>query len=227
INFKLATRPLLLIPVGALYFGLYYGLFRFFIQKFDLKTPGRETQIATAISAAALQAGSRGEGFILALGGAANLATIDACTTRLRLIVNDQSKVDEAALRALGAKGMVRPSEKALQVVLGPIADQVAGEIRAFWNAPAGPAPIVKSQPVPAVTALDAGTLLTALGGKGNVAEALARSSRLLVTVRDGAKIAEADLARAAPRGVVRTSETKWQIIVGEEAEGLALGLAG
>lgn len=228
INFKLSTRPLLLLPVGAVYFGLYYGLFRFFIRKFDLKTPGREAQVSSATAQAAIQAGSRAEGFVLALGGAANLASVDACTTRLRLIVNDQAKVDEAALRALGAKGMVRPSDKALQVVLGPIADQVAGEIRAVWGGPAAtPAAPAPSDFLPAVTALDASALLTALGGKGNVAEALARSSRLLVTVRDGAKIAEASLAKAAPRGVVRTSETKWQIIVGEEAEGLALGLAG
>ena len=227
INFKLATRPLLLLPVGAVYFALYYGLFRLFIQKLDLKTPGREAIVTSAAATAAIQAGSRGEGFILALGGSANLVSVDACTTRLRLIVNDQAKVDEAALRALGAKGMVRPSDKALQVVLGPIADQVAGEIRSMWTAPAGTAAVARPEPAPAVAALDASRLLTALGGKGNVAEVLARSSRLLVTVRDGGKIAEADLAKAAPRGVVKSSATHWHIIVGEEAEGLALGLSG
>jgi PTS system N-acetylglucosamine-specific IIC component len=226
INFKLATRPLLLIPVGAVYFGLYYGLFRLFIRMFDLKTPGREPLISSATATAAVQASSRGEGFVLALGGAANLASVDACTTRLRLIINDQGKVDEAALRALGAKGMVRPSDKALQVVLGPIADQVAGEIRIAWGAPvSAPVVVVAPEPAPAVTALDASSLLTALGGKGNIAEVLARSSRLLVTVRDGAKIAEAELAKLAPRGVVRISATHRQIIIGEDAEGLALGL--
>ena len=229
INFKLASRPLLLLPVGAVYFGLYYGLFRLFIRLFDLKTPGREPLVSSATATAAVQAGSRGEGFVLALGGADNLAAVDACTTRLRLIVNDQAKVDEAALRALGAKGMVRPSEKALQVVLGPIADQVAGEIRIAWGAPAVASIAIapSADPVPTVAALDASRLLTALGGKGNVAEVLARSSRLLVTVRDGGKIAEAELAKVAPRGVVQTSSTHWHIIVGEEAEGLALGLTG
>ncbi len=229
INFKLATRPLLLLPVGAAYFALYYGLFRLFIQMFDLKTPGREALVSSAAATAAIAAGSRGEGFVLALGGSANLASVDACTTRLRLIVKDQAKVDEAALRALGAKGMVRPSDKALQVVLGPIADQVASEIRVAWNAPAGAPPIAAapSEPVHAVTRLDASLLLSALGGKDNVAEVLARSSRLLVTVHDGAKIAEAELAKAAPRGVVRVSATHRQIIVGAQAEGLALGLTG
>jgi len=224
INFKLASRPLLLLPVGAVYFGLYYGLFRLFIRMFDLKTPGREATPAGAPAPVAVS-GDRAEGFVQALGGAANLASVDACTTRLRLIVNDQAKVDEAALRALGAKGMVRPSDKALQVVLGPIADQVASEIRAVWSAPAKPiAPVAA---VPTVAALDASRLAAALGGKDNIAEALARSSRLLVTVRDGGRIAEADLAKAAPRGVVRTSDTRWQLIVGDEAEGLALGLRG
>ena len=227
INFKLSTRPLLLVPVGAAYFALYYGVFTFFIRRFDLKTPGRD-DVAPATNAAITTASSRGEGFVLALGGAANLVSVDACTTRLRLIVVDQAKADEAALRALGAKGVVRPSDKALQVVLGPIADQVAGEIRASWSGPAAGAPVAMIPPAaPPVEALDASRLLAALGGKANVAEVLARSSRLLVTVRDGGKIAEADLVKATPRGVVKTGDARWQLIVGEDAEGLALGLAG
>jgi PTS system N-acetylglucosamine-specific IIC component len=55
---------------------------------------------------------------------------VDACTTRLRLVVQDQALVREADLRALGAKGIVRPSARSLQVVLGPQADQVAQDIR-------------------------------------------------------------------------------------------------
>jgi len=222
INFKLSTRPLLLLPVGAAYFALYYAVFSFFIRRFDLKTPGREDVAAAPV--AVLKASSRGEGFILALGGASNLVSVDACTTRLRLIVADQSKADEAALRALGAKGVVRPSDKALQVVLGPIADQVAGEIRASWSGPAASV-AVEAAPERKVAALDASSLAEALGGKANVAEVLARSSRLLVTVRDGAKIAEDRLRQAAPRGIVKTGETSWQLIVGDDAEGLALGL--
>ena len=84
-----------------------------------------------AAGAAVAPAGPRGPAFARALGGASNLVTVDACTTRLRLAVRDQGLVDEAALRALGARGFVRPSDTALQVVLGPHADQVAGEIRA------------------------------------------------------------------------------------------------
>src|SRR4030095_3051784 len=46
LNFKQATRPLLLVPIGLAYFGVYYGLFRFFIERLDLKTPGREVDKA-------------------------------------------------------------------------------------------------------------------------------------------------------------------------------------
>ena len=75
--------------------------------------------------------------FIEALGGAANLVDVDACTTRLRLVVADQNAVNvrcaEAPRRARHRAALAN----ALQVVLGPIADQVAGEIRAGLHATA------------------------------------------------------------------------------------------
>src|SRR4029077_17039247 len=74
---------------------------------------------------------SRAQDFVTALGGARNLAEVEACTTRLRLGLNDNTAVHEAALKRLGALGIIRSSAQGLQVVLGPIADQVAGEIRA------------------------------------------------------------------------------------------------
>jgi PTS system N-acetylglucosamine-specific IIC component len=202
INFKLAGRPLLLIPVGAAYFALYYGLFRLFIAKFDLKTPGREADAEVSTEG----------GFLVALGGKANLTAIDACTTRLRLMVVDQSKVDEAALRALGAKGFVRPSEKALQVVLGPIADQVAGELRAAWSGAGGK--------------IDAATLKAALGGAANLASVELRDSRLLVVVKDDNKATESKVLAAAPRGAVKTAPAHWHILIGPDADGWAKSLA-
>ena len=50
INFGKATRPLLLLPIGALYAAVYYGVFRFAIVRFDLKTPGREPEAELALS---------------------------------------------------------------------------------------------------------------------------------------------------------------------------------
>ena len=111
LNFTQATRPLLLLPIGLVYFALYYGLFRFFIVRFDLKTPGREADEAGAARRDAPAAGASGAAaWVHALGGARNLVTVDACTTRLRLVVADQASVDEGALKRLGARGVVRPS---------------------------------------------------------------------------------------------------------------------
>jgi PTS system N-acetylglucosamine-specific IIC component len=130
LNFNKATRPLWLLPVGVLYFGLYYGLFRFVIVKLNLQTPGRDAAQPSTRQPVGTGPLDRATGYIEALGGAANIVSVDACTTRLRLIVASQTAVDTDALKQLGARGLVRPSATALQVVIGTIADQVAGEIK-------------------------------------------------------------------------------------------------
>lgn len=136
LNFGIATKPLLMLPVGVAYFAVYYLVFVFFIKKFDLKTPGREDAAVTpAAASVAPAAGGRARGFIDALGGAANLKSVDACTTRLRLQVADNARVDEVALKALGSRGLIKPAAGSVQVVLGPEAEIVADEIRAALDA--------------------------------------------------------------------------------------------
>ncbi len=144
LNFNKATHPWLLLPVGLVYFALYYGLFRFVISWLNLKTPGREDTLVGAESADAEPApAGRAFAYIEALGGASNIASLDACTTRLRLVMVDQSRVDEAALKRLGARGVIKPSATALQVVVGAEADIVAGEMRvALRSAGAAGVPI-------------------------------------------------------------------------------------
>src|SRR5687768_6179391 len=98
LNFKQATRPWLLLPIGLVYFALYYGLFRFFIVRLDLKTPGREADEAVAGTATTPGAVGAAD-WVRALGGARNLVSVDACTTRLRLVVANQASVDEGLLK--------------------------------------------------------------------------------------------------------------------------------
>jgi PTS system N-acetylglucosamine-specific IIC component len=156
-------------------------------------------------------AGSRGGDFVLALGGAKNLATVDACMTRLRLTLNDPAAIDETQLRALGAKGIVRPGGNALQVVLGPIADQVAGEIRASLH----------GKP-----ALADDAWFRALGGADNVEELRQRSTRLILRLADAAKLDEAALKRLGARAVTRSEGGRIHVLLDEPtAEGVAAAL--
>jgi PTS system N-acetylglucosamine-specific IIC component len=204
LNFSLATRPWMLLPIGAVYALLYYGLFRFFIRRFDLTTPGREK--GDVAEAAVQSAGSaRGDAFVTALGGATNLVSVDACTTRLRLIVADQTAVDDAALSALGARGIIRPSENAAQVVLGPIADLVAEEIRGVLAGGGGNLAAIVSKPAtgragPSTLPAD---LLDALGGDVNVQAVQTLHGRFRVELADAARVDDRALARLA-RGVTQ-----------------------
>ena len=221
LNFSKATHPLLLLPFGLVYFGIYYGSFRWAIARFDIKTPGREPEpVGEEVADAP---GERGPAFVAALGGAGNLVSIDACTTRLRLIVADQDKVSEPRLRALGAKGFIRPAPDGLQVVLGPIADAVAMEMRASANAPAM-APTAPAT-VDAVAAADATPWLAALGGRGNVTAAGAASSRLWLDLADPAQVDEPALKKLGVRMIARPSPAKLQLIVGSEAAAVAAAL--
>ena len=68
--------------------------------------------------------------YLKALGGHDNLLSIDACITRLRLTLKDRSVANERVLRALGASGVVKLGENNLQVVLGPQAEIIAGEMK-------------------------------------------------------------------------------------------------
>jgi PTS system N-acetylglucosamine-specific IIC component len=197
LGFGISTRPLLLIPVGLAYFAVYYFSFRWCILRFDLKTPGRD--LGEVIAPRATSAGARGGDFVLALGGAANLATVDACMTRLRLTLNDLQAIDEAKLKALGAKGLVRPGGNALQVVLGPIADQVSGEIRASLRTGSRTADE---------------RWFEALGGADNVEEVRQRSTRLIVTLADREKLDERALKGLGARAIAWSEKGRVHLLL-------------
>ncbi len=182
LNYGKATKPLLLLPVGLAYAAIYYVLFRTVIKRLDLPTPGRERD--APVTAVPVAKSERGAAFAEALGGAANLTSVGACTTRLRLIVADQGAVDEARLKALGARGLIRPSDNALQIVLGPIADSVAVEIRDAIAA-GGVVPVAAA-PLPGVADIRlTPATLVALGGADNVEAATQHGTRLRIRLKD------------------------------------------
>ena len=129
----LAVQWYMLLLQGVAFFFIYYLLFRFVIVRFNLKTPGREEDEPGRDTQRERPAESRGElarQYTEALGGRDNLLTIDACITRLRLTLKDRTLVNERALKGLGASGVIKLGEVNLQVVLGPLAEIIAQEMK-------------------------------------------------------------------------------------------------
>src|SRR6202790_1232795 len=212
LNFSHAQRPLLLLPIGAAYFGLYYGVFRFCIVRLNLTTPGGEIDDAALQPPAPATPGARAQVFVTALGGAGNLTEVAACTTRLRLVLVDNRAIDEAMLKRLGARGILRSSDQGLQVVLGPIADQVAGEIRAALRG-------VPPAPALATPALDAPGLIAAMGGRDNVIDFGTFANRLMIRMAHPERVDEAALGRLGVRGIARSAADRIQLLVAGPVE--------
>lgn len=219
LNFKQAKNPLWLLPFGLVYFSLYYGLFRFFILHFNLATPGREIEDTQQRADATTQDDSV-QGWIRGLGGANNLITLDACTTRLRLSIRDQSVVDEGALRALGARGFVRPSQETLQVVVGPIADQLASSIRAGLKLPASAAPAAPVLTAPTSSKVDANVdemargLIQSLGGVANIRELRLAASRVCFSLKDASVPGRPEQVSGV-RGIARPAPKSLHVLAG------------
>ena len=173
------THWMWVVVVGAVYFVLYYIIFRFMISKFDYKTPGRddaeEVKLYTradvnARSAASGSTAPAGDDPVSALiveglGGAANLSDVDCCATRLRCTVKDAALVKQDVLKASGASGVICKGN-GVQVVYGPKVAVIKAKLEDYLeNAPktsaatAAPAPAT-APAAPAAAAKD--TVLSA-----------------------------------------------------------------
>lgn len=173
------THWVWVVVVGAVYFVLYYIIFRFMISKFDYKTPGRddaeEVKLYTradvnARSAASGSTAPAGDDPVSALivkglGGAANLSDVDCCATRLRCTVKDAALVKQDVLKASGASGVICKGN-GVQVVYGPKVAVIKAKLEDYLeNAPktsaatAAPAPAT-APAAPAAAAKD--TVLSA-----------------------------------------------------------------
>lgn len=133
----IANKPYMLILVGLVMAVVYYFVFDFMIKKFNLKTPGREEGEVEEIAAS----GSKddkysrlAQGVYNAIGGAENIRSVDNCTTRLRLELEDSSKADQAAIKALGMPGVNLINEHSFQVVVGTDVQFVSDELAHLYQ---------------------------------------------------------------------------------------------
>ena len=126
INYKLGTNPILILPLGLVFAGLYF-VSSYYLIKF-LKLKILETELEGEENDG--EVSNEALAFITALGGSDNIVNTDACITRLRMSVADSSELKDEDFMKLGAKGVIRPDKKSIQVVLGAKAEGVAEGIK-------------------------------------------------------------------------------------------------
>lgn len=207
------THWVWVVVVGAVYFVLYYIIFRFMISKFDYKTPGRddaeEVKLYTradvnARSAASGSTAPAGDDPVSALiveglGGADNLSDVDCCATRLRCTVKDVALVKQDVLKASGASGVICKGD-GVQVVYGPKVAVIKAKLEDYLEnapktpaAPAAPAPAAPAAKDTVLSACLNGTVVPLADVKDEAFASGALGDGIAIEPTDGELVAPAD----------------------------------
>ena len=133
----LANKWYMLLVMGVGFFFLYFVIFYFLIGWLNLKTPGRGEDEADDAADSATgddKTAADAARIIEGLGGKDNIDSLDYCTTRLRVGVKDRALVDDSLIKRAAVSGVIRPSEKSVQVIVGPAVqfmyDEVSHQLR-------------------------------------------------------------------------------------------------
>jgi glucose PTS system EIICB or EIICBA component len=229
-----AQKWWLVLILGPVYAAIYYVVFRTSIRMFDLKTPGREVEAERA--AGAVGEGGISRDLVVAFGGRNNITSLDACITRLRIAVNDPSKVDQAKLKSMGAAGVMVVGS-GIQAIFGPLSENMKTGMQEYLRsttaeadlepataAPAAPV-VPAARPAPPASARNkerAESIRQALGGAGNIksVEAIA-TTRWRVELQDAQRADTAALKRAGVAAVMPVCTGVLHLILGFDAEDL------
>lgn len=240
--FPLSTKPWLVLVFGPLWGLLYYGVFRFMIVKFNLRTPGREDEAAETSAEF-----SGGEGLsaaeqkavelVKAFGGRGNIVNLDACITRLRVDLKEVSRASPDRLKALGATGVLSVGT-GLQAVFGPSSENLKSDMdaairrglpgldQAYSGAGAGTTSAAEASPIvtaPGVSPEKAAALAQAwlplLGGRANIAKVEAcAGNRLRLELKDPAAVKEEGLREADLPALMRLKGNAVHLVVSGDA---------
>jgi PTS system glucose-specific IIC component len=230
--FPKSHNALWLWVIGPIWGLLYYGVFTFAIKRFNLLTPGREVEEETVTTARSVSADSFELQLVRAFGGRSNIASLDACITRLRVTLNDVTKVSPEKLKALGAAGVVVVG---VQAIFGTQSENLKTEVQEYLKT-AGPEADLIEEPSPVKTASPAGiqspplrdpdaarkasAYIAALGGKANIVRVDAcAETRLRLVVRDDAKVTEATLRAEGIAAVVKIDGETLHLLAGLNAD--------
>jgi PTS system glucose-specific IIC component len=237
---KFAQRWWLVLVFGPIYAVIYYTVFRVAIRWLDLKTPGREAT-ATSAPERAVTGHGLARDLVLAFGGRRNIASLDACITRLRVAVRDPAKVDTARLKALGATGVLTVGN-GVQAVFGPLSENLKTDMEDYLrsSAPESEAALDRTTAVTSPpqtqapegftaprTRLDVGPLLNALGGRANLRScSVVAGTRLRVEFVEPTKFDQTAAASAGMLGLMQVSASVVHLIVGTSAPDMAASIA-
>src|SRR5688500_4079581 len=196
-----------LLVLGPIYAAIYYYVFSYAIRRFNLMTPGREVETdETRLASRSAAGDSFALQLVRAFGGRGNIASLDACITRLRVTLHDVTKASAEKLKALGAAGVVVVGD-GVQAIFGTQSENLKTEMQEYLKT-AGPEAdqVEEPSPVKAPPAPDglkpplrdpdaarkAGAYIAALGGKANIVRVDAcAQTRLRLVVRDRTQVRE------------------------------------
>ena len=192
--YAMDTKPWMVFVLGPVYAVVYYVVFRFFITVFKMKTPGREDEAAqtSAETAHADDKMKKAAALVAAFGGAANIKNLDACITRLRLILFDPSKASDDRLKALGASGVMRIGD-GVQAVFGTQSENLKTDMENYLKSGCE-APDEPPQTQASDNDVLPDEIKRALGGKENILHAEKRADKVKIAVKDNGLIDEKKL---------------------------------
>jgi PTS system glucose-specific IIC component len=231
--FPKSTNALWLWVIGPIWGSMYYGAFTFAIKRFNLLTPGREVEEEAVAVARSASADSFELQLVRAFGGRSNIASLDACITRLRVKLNDVTKASPEKLKALGAAGVVVVGD-GVQAIFGTQSENLKTEVQEYLKT-AGPEADVIEEPSPIKAppplgiqpalrdpdaARKANVFIGALGGKANIKRVDAcAQTRLRLVVRDEAKVKEMSLKAEGIAAIVKVNGHTLHLLAGLNAD--------
>jgi PTS system glucose-specific IIC component len=209
-----------LFVLGPIWAAVYYGVFTFAIRRFNLMTPGREVESEETKASRSAGGDSFALQLVRAFGGRANIASLDACITRLRVSLHDITKASAEKLKTLGAAGVVVVGD-GVQAIFGTQSENLKTEMQEYLKTAGLEADVVedpspvKTQPPPPAglkpplrdpdAARKVNAYIAALGGKANIVRVDAcAETRLRLVVRDKSQVRESSLKEAGIAAVVK-----------------------
>lgn len=228
-----SSHALWFLVVGPLWAAMYYALFTFVIKKFNLKTPGREieTEDSPTVASGATDQNGRAQELIAAFGGANNIKNLDACVTRLRVVVGNTALVDAAKLKAMGAAGVLTVAD-GVQAIFGTASENLKTDMEKVLakgetsSSPTKANTTLNPQASPSAPFKNAKAFALALGGKENVISSRCVAySRVRVELKNPKQLQAQELKA---NGVLEMQEIRpglYHLIMGPEAASAAASL--